>query len=176
MSVDEIIGSGSAAGASRAERLSALVARAQTGDQTAWEELLDSQFRRKVEAACHRRVSDRDVLNDAWGKAIENAKLGIDTLEEDQKFDGWFYTIFYRAAIRANQKESQRQKRLPIAASPDDVAGLVGAAPSAEDEVLSEVLFKGRLDRVLRGMPEKQREALLARVETGLVGDAWLRS
>src|SRR5918997_171456 len=74
MSVDETIGSGSAAEVPRAERLPALVARARAGDQTAWAELLDSQFRGTVEDVCGRRVSDRDVLDEAWEKAIDQAK------------------------------------------------------------------------------------------------------
>jgi DNA-directed RNA polymerase specialized sigma24 family protein len=171
MSVDEVIGGGSALGASRAELLPALVARAQSGDETAWEKLLDSQCRDKVKNAARRRgISDEDVLDDAWDKAIKKAKAGIGNLEGD--FDNWFSVIFYRTAIDANIKESERLKRYPLVAGPDDVAGLVGAAPSAEDEVLSEVAFKGLLDRALKGMPEAQREALRARVETGLKGDA----
>jgi RNA polymerase sigma factor (sigma-70 family) len=88
-----------------------LVTRAQDGDQTAWDEIIE-RFAPLVWSICHRfRLSEadaHDVGQNVWLRLVEH----LDVLREPAALPGWLATTTRRECIRVQRLGWKRDRQL----------------------------------------------------------------
>lgn len=144
-----------------------LVARAQSGDFSAFTELLDAN-KRKVYALVRRLAGNtedaEDILQDTFLKAIDN----IDRFRGDSAFGTWLYSIALNQARAhlANQKKAELkplEDYLPGGghAESHDSSGLFDWQDP--HRVLETEELRGIIEQALTELPYMYREAFLLR-------------
>jgi RNA polymerase sigma factor (sigma-70 family) len=132
----------------------ALVARANAGDSTAWDELVD-RYAPLVWAICRRYRLDRadadDVGQGVWLRLVEQ----LPSLREPAALPGWLATTTARECLRVRRSDQRRQvHERPL----DEIV------PSGQSPVLEQELLAAERDAVLRtafaALPEQCRRLL----------------
>ncbi len=128
-----------------------LVARAQTGDQTAFRELYREHAGR-VYALCLRLTGDardaeertQDVFVRLWDK--------LRSFRGDSAFSSWLHRLAVNVVLNERRTTSRRDRRVTSAEDPDGVVGAQHAAPLHPDI---------DLERAIAELPDGAREVFV---------------
>jgi RNA polymerase sigma-70 factor (ECF subfamily) len=145
----------------------ALVARAQRGEEIAFE-LLVVKYQRRVAAAVRRLVRDDRIVEELTQEVFLSVFVALPGFRLDGDFAAWLFTIARNAARSYLRSAQNRQDDRPVEGLDD--AGddsRHGTAPSPEQEAMAQQLF-ARIDAEVAALPEPQRRALLMREIDGL--------
>ena len=139
-----------------------LVARAQGGNHDAWTELVHRHHAAVFRAAHAALVSSADA-DDAAQEAWIAAWKALGEFRGQSAFRTWLLTIAWRKALDRRRGVAAWMRMLRIDRSADDVAGaveLIAAGASAEANALDHAA-RGRVKRLVKGLPRAHRDALL---------------
>lgn len=150
----------------------ALIARARTGDETAFGELMQTHYPstfRLVLAIVRHEHDARDVCQEVWltvWKTLPNYR-------GDSRFTTWLHPIATRRAIDHLRKRRRWFDRfLPFASSTDEFPG--APEPAAPDDTAADVQAaesRARYERALATLSPRLRAALVLREVEGLSYD-----
>jgi RNA polymerase sigma-70 factor, ECF subfamily len=157
------------------EHFALLVARARTGDATAFEQImLDTE--RKVVATAWRMLGNREDARDAAQEVYLRVYKYLDRFKPEQDFNGWLYRITINVCRDASRKKrgttgggsgdgdffgarlSKHERDAPESVSPD--------ADAEENAIRAQQ--RSILMSALETLPEKERAALVLRDLEGL--------
>lgn len=114
-----------------------LVRRARSGDQAAWDEIVE-RFAPLVWAICMRhRLSTADaddVGQSLWLGLLEH----LDSLREPAALPGWIATTTRRECLKVHDAARRRQVPVDPAATDDEVLGADPTAPPVDEGLLAE--------------------------------------
>ncbi len=128
----------------------ALVARCLSGDETAFERLVE-RYHRPLYRAAVRLLDDREEARDATQTAFLKAFQALATCDSTRRFFTWLYRILINECLNT------RRARRPAAPLPE-----TAAAPTVPDGV--EVAELRRLVRgAIRQLPAAQRDVIILR-------------
>ena len=140
---------------------SSLLSRARSGDREATE-LLVSRYLRDVYEMTARVLSDRDLAQDAAQDAFVNALGALPRFRGESSFRTWLLRIALNSARTLARKRGRRREVTievaeDVAAESSDEVNRIGNADEAR-----------RIETVLQRLPEKQRMAVVLRLQQGL--------
>jgi RNA polymerase sigma factor (sigma-70 family) len=127
-----------------------LVQQAQQGDGAAIGALF-SRYWRLARAAAFGVTKELASAEDAAAEGFKEAFIGIDSLQDPDRFGSWLRTIVVRKA-----RHGLYGRHVPIVALADDMPD----QSEQPDEVLSRLEFAALLRRASRDLPDTQREAI----------------
>lgn len=140
-----------------------LVARAQTGSQDAWAELVQ-RHHRAVYRTAHAALLSREEADDAAQEAWVAAWRSVGEFRGHASFRTWLLTIAWRKALdrRRGVVAWWRALRLDAPSELDDAPRLelVATERAADARVIGREQ-RQRLQRLVRGLPRTHRDALL---------------
>jgi RNA polymerase sigma-70 factor (ECF subfamily) len=152
----------------RERRWSVWMASAQSGDAEAYHRLLEDILpgvRRQVGA----RLGDPEAREDVVQNALLSIHRARHTYRPERPFGPWMRTIVRNAVVDSLRERGRRIAREAPLEHPESVAAPPEAGRSAE--------LSPRLQRALRDLPDKQRQAVeLIQVEGLSVAEAALRA
>ena len=145
-----------------------LVARAQSGDRRAFEELVERHKQKAYHIAfgfARDREEAKDLSQEAFLKAFSYLK----------NFDGRssFYTWFYRIVVNVCLDYKRRAKRSAAEAFDENVENLIEpshepAQPLAPDQQVLAGQISRKVDAALQTLPAKQKTAFILKNQQGL--------
>ncbi len=138
-----------------------LVARAQTGDLPAFEELVQ-KYQREVYGLACRMVSDSEEAKDLAQQAFLQAFVHIGSFRRDAQFRTWLFRI----AINQCYNFLKSRRKFGDTVDCEEVS-LAGEEPSPEEDLVSRD-DRRRLYAALDRLPSKQRAVITLKVEQGL--------
>ena len=144
-----------------------LVARARSGDMTAFE-LLVVKYQRRVAAQIRGLVRSANVVEELTQEVFLHAYDHISDLREGVAFWAWLSAISRNTAsgyLRRQQHRLDAKSREPN--DTQDDSEILQFAASAEQEVIAQELFAA-IDEAMAELPAKQRDALMLREIDGL--------
>jgi RNA polymerase sigma-70 factor, ECF subfamily len=127
-----------------------LVVAAQSGDQTAFVDLIRPRSPRLL-AMAQRIVQDPELAEDTLQDALVIAWRDIRSLREPERFDAWLRRLVVNLCIRQATRERRRTASLRL---------LPMDGPSAPDELYS-VAIRDQLERGFRRLQPIQRATLV---------------
>ena len=149
-----------------------LVRKARRGDRQALEALYD-RHKDKLLGYLHKMLGNRqaaeDVFHDVWVKVMQ----ALPNYRPTQgSFRPWLFRVAANAAVDRMRKEKRRAGPELDAPAGDGSGGRVvdrvaGSAPSPESEGIGAAIARD-LDRALKQLPERQRNAVLLRHQQGM--------
>ena len=146
-----------------------LVARAKTGDQEAFEQLvLDNQ--NKVYALALRMVNDREEAADLAQEAFLKAWQGLPSFQGDSSFSTWVYRLATNVCIDFLRKQKRRREVEPALSLDDEESGWTEPADWEQDPQrhLERLERSQALTRGLEALPDHHRQVLVLRELSGL--------
>ena len=141
-----------------------LVERCKSGDQGAWDELVEVTHR-GVYTLCLRILRDPDDAAEATQDAYLKAWRGLKGFRGDSLFSTWLYRVATNAALSKSRGRNRRRSR-EIGAG-DDALEHVAARDSTEDAVDSR-LDLAAVEAAVASLPEHYRSALVLKDVYGL--------
>jgi RNA polymerase sigma-70 factor (ECF subfamily) len=141
-----------------------LVARAQTGELSAFEELV-MKYQREVYGLAYRMVSDSEEAKDLAQQAFLQAFVHIRSFRRDAQFRTWLFRI----AINQCYNFMKSRKKFGNAVDCDEL-NLVTTEASPEAELVIQD-DRRRLYEALERLPAKQRAVITLKIEQGLSYD-----
>lgn len=138
-----------------------LLSRARSGDRDATE-LLVRRYLREVYALTARVLQERDLAEDAAQDAFVNALGALHRFRGESSFKTWLLRIALNSA-RSVARRRGRRREVPLELV-EDVAGV--ATDSMESAVAKSEAK--RVEALLQRLPEKQRLAVVLRLQQGL--------
>ena len=138
-----------------------LVARAQTGELSAFEELV-MKYQREVYGLAYRMVSDSEEAKDLAQQAFLQAFVHIRSFRRDAQFRTWLFRI----AINQCYNFMKSRKKFGNAVDCDEL-NLVTTEASPEAELVIQD-DRRRLYEALERLPAKQRAVITLKIEQGL--------
>ncbi|RMW95426.1 RNA polymerase sigma factor RpoE [Allofranklinella schreckenbergeri] len=155
-----------------------LVARAQAGDQRAFE-LLVIKYQRRIERLISRMVRDADLVEDIAQETFIRAWRALHQFRGEAQF----YTWLYRIAVNTAKKSLGDLKRNPAIAESalrkrdedDDAAGapfLEPVSPETPESVLAAKEIAAAVNAAMDALPEELRQAVTLREIDGLSYEA----
>ena len=145
------------------------MARARTGDQEAFEQLvLDNQ--NKVYALALRMVNDREEAADLAQEAFLKAWQGLPSFQGDSSFSTWVYRLATNVCIDFLRKQKRRREVEPALSLDDEESGWTEPADWNQDPQrhLERSERSRALARGLEALPDHQRQVLVLRELSGL--------
>jgi len=136
-----------------------LVARAQTGDREAFEEIAASVVRRLYGTATL-IIRDPDAASDAVQETLISVWQNLPSLRDPNLFDGWLNRILVRSCYKAIR--GRRRSRLEVQVMEVDV-------PVGSDEHRVDAL--DRIERAFRRLTTEHRTVLVLHHRLGLQMD-----
>jgi RNA polymerase sigma-70 factor, ECF subfamily len=141
-----------------------LLARARTGDREAADQLV-KRYVRDVYETTVRVLGDRDLAQDAAQDAFVNALGALGRFRGDSSFKTWLLRIALNSARsvarrRGRRKEVTLELASDVVADETDEVHRIGTASQAQ-----------RIESLLPRLPEKQRMAVILRLQQGLAYD-----
>ena len=141
-----------------------LVARAQAGELSAFEELV-LKYQREVYGLACRMVSDSEEAKDLAQQAFLQAFIHIRSFRRDAQFRTWLFRI----AINQCYNYMKSRKKFGNAVDCDEL-NLVTTEASPEAELVIQD-DRRRLYEALERLPAKQRAVITLKIEQGLSYD-----
>jgi RNA polymerase sigma-70 factor (ECF subfamily) len=139
----------------------ALVARARAGDREAQDALV-RRYLADVYRIAYRLLGEEDLAQDAAQDAMVNAIRGLDRFRGESSFRTWVLRI---AANSAKSHARRRWRKREVDWTVVEDVASDGADPEESVAVRDEA---ERANRMLAGLPRKQRLAVELRVNQGL--------
>ena len=127
----------------------AIVARARSGDQDAFAELVE-RHRTATWSVCLRVAGNRHDAEDALQDALTAAWLHLDRFRGDSRFGTWLYRI----AANASLAVVRRRREAPV----DEIPVV-----AFERDLAVEIAARDQIQAALAGLPPIFREALVLR-------------
>lgn len=122
-------------------------------DEQAFAALYDFYFPR-LYAFVSRRVGNREETEDIVSEVFMRATVAMPGFRAGTKFGGWLYRVAINLVIdRARHYERERQ------ANEGEAEAVPDRGPQP-DEVAQEILNRSVLERILAGLPARDREVL----------------
>ena len=146
-----------------------LVARARTGDQEAFEQLvLDNQNR--VYSLAVRMVGDREEAADLAQEAFLKAWQGLRTFQGESSFSTWVYRLATNVCIdHLRRRQRRREVENPVSLDDEDSGWAEPVDLSQDPHRQLEAAERSRaLERGLQQLSEPQRQILVMRELSGL--------
>jgi RNA polymerase sigma factor (sigma-70 family) len=137
-----------------------LVARAQEGDLTAFEELI-KKYQREIYGLACRLVMDQEEAKDLTQQAFLQAFIHIRSFRQQSQFRTWLFRI----AINQCYNFLKSKKKFGEPVDPQEMQ-LVGD-DSPEDDLVADQ-DRQRLYEALERLPTKQRAVITLKLEQGL--------
>jgi RNA polymerase sigma-70 factor (ECF subfamily) len=138
--------------------LSDLVAAAQAGDRTAFDELVRATYIDSYTLA-YRLTGDEDDARDVVQEAYLRAYRGLRRFRGDAQFSTWMYRITANCATTFLGKRSRnRHDELT-----DDLVGEEVAAGAGPEATVESAATRDRLQQALRRLPPKLRAVVVLR-------------
>lgn len=133
-----------------------LVARAQSGDKSAFAALMRAH-QDEVYTLARRLVGDPHLASDVAQEALIRAWRALPTFRGEAKFSTWLYRI----TVNTSWTHKQRAGRHPT--SPiDEYSEVAAPVDSAHPEMAGEIQeLRGRLRHALDRLPDAQREVVV---------------
>ncbi len=138
-----------------------LLSRARSGDREATE-LLVGRYVRDVYETTARVLGDRDLAQDAAQDAFVNALGALHRFRGESSFRTWLLRIAVNSARSVMRRRGRRQE---VAL---EVASEVPAEATDETHRIATVKEARRIEQFLERLPEKQRLAVMLRLQQGL--------
>jgi RNA polymerase sigma-70 factor (ECF subfamily) len=138
-----------------------LLARARDGDREATE-LLIGRYMRDVYETAARVLGDRDLADDAAQDAFVNALGGLARFRGESSFRTWLLRIAVNSA-RSIARRRFRRREATL-----DVAHEVAVDAPDETQRVAVAQEARRIEELLQKLPEKQRMAVVLRLQQGL--------
>lgn len=135
-----------------------LIAAAQGGDRTAFEQLVRLHADR-LHAVVLRFATDADEAQEVTQEAFLRAWRGIGDFRADSQFFSWLYRIGMNEAKRRAARRPPAGRIVALADHPNQPAD-EGPGPARR---LEQVELHRALERAIRGLPEDLREPLVLR-------------
>lgn len=145
------------------------VARAKTGDQDAFEQLvLDNQ--NKIYSLTFRMVNDREEAADLAQEAFVKAWQGLSSFQGESSFSTWVYRLATNVCIDYLRREKRKRQVESEISLDDEQAGWAEPADWSQDPQhrLEQSEMGRALERGLQALPEQQRQILVLRELSGL--------
>ncbi|MDO4705520.1 MAG: RNA polymerase sigma factor RpoE [Comamonadaceae bacterium] len=155
-----------------------LVARAQAGEQRAFE-LLVIKYQRRIERLISRMVRDADLVEDIAQETFIRAWRALHQFRGEAQF----YTWLYRIAVNTAKKSLGDLRRNPAITESalrkrdedDDAAGapfLEPVSPETPESVLAAKEIAAAVNAAMEALPEELRQAVTLREIDGLSYEA----
>ena len=146
-----------------------LVARARSGDQSAFEQLV-LEHQNKVYSLAFRMVNDREEAADLAQEAFLRAWQGLPAFQGESSFATWVYRLTTNLCIDYIRRQKRRQEIQPVASLDDPDSGLGEPTDWKQDpqrHVERQELHRA-LAKALQRLPDHQRQILVMRELSGL--------
>ena len=152
------------------EHFALLVARARSGDSTAFERIM-LETERRVVAVAWRMLGNREDARDATQEVFLRVYKYLDRYKPEQDFNGWLYRITINVCRNALRKRGSRFEGAQFATRPG--AGERAAPQAASTDMNAEenairAQQRALLLSALQTLPEKERAAIVLRDLEGL--------
>jgi RNA polymerase sigma-70 factor (ECF subfamily) len=142
-----------------------LVARAQQGDRTAFEELV-RRTSRLVFARLYLETGDTHRAEDLLQETFMRAYRSLGRLEAPGRLRAWLLAIAQNVLHSAARRASRQKRTAPGQATQQDLGAIPGPAPPPDQEAERNEL-RQRILAVLRSLPEDYRLPLTLRYIAG---------
>jgi len=138
-----------------------LVARAQAGDLSAFEDLV-TKYQREIYGLACRMVSDQEEAKDLAQQTFLQAFIHLRSFRQEAQFRTWIFRI----AINQCYNFLKSRKKYGDPVDCDEVV-LVGEDDTPEEELISQD-ERRRVYAALKKLPPKQQAVLTLKVDQGL--------
>jgi RNA polymerase sigma-70 factor (ECF subfamily) len=138
-----------------------LLSRARSGDRAATE-LLVRKYLRDVYELTARVLSDKDLAQDAAQDAFVNALGALHRFRGESSFKTWLLRIALNSARSVGRRRGRRRE---VAL---DLAEETAAESTDAIEQIGNVAEAKKMEALLHKLPEKQRLAVMLRLQQGL--------
>ena len=142
----------------------ALVARAQAGEQAAFEELV-RRYADRLYAVVVRFVADAGEAEEVTQEAFLRAWRSISRFEGRAQFFTWLYRIAINEAKRRAERRRSAEQAVPFTEQAIEQAADACEAP---DPGAEQAELRGALERAVRALPLEHRTPLILRDIEGL--------
>ena len=142
-----------------------LVRKAQSGDRSAFEELI-RRTSRLVFARLYLETGDVHRTEDLLQETLLTAFRSLNKLAEPRAFRGWLLTIAQNVLTDAIRRDLCQKRAAPPSAGPTALAHVEDKAPSPHEQA-SQGETRAQVLAVLRSLPEEYRLPLSLRYLTG---------
>jgi RNA polymerase sigma-70 factor (ECF subfamily) len=144
-----------------------LVARSIRGDAESFNQLI-LRWERPIYALAYRTIGREEDARDVCQETFLRAFRALPRFRGEAKFSSWIYRI----ALNLCRDWARRERRMPIAQTPEhvdlmDLASAAGPSESIEDLVGRRNLMRA-VERVMATLPEEQRTAIVLKEYHGL--------
>jgi RNA polymerase sigma-70 factor (ECF subfamily) len=144
-----------------------LVAKSIGGDAESFNELI-LRWERPIYALAYRTIGREEDARDVCQETFLRAFRALPGFRGQSKFSSWLYRI----ALNLCRDWMRRERRTPVVQAPEDMdllelAAAAEPSESIEDLVARKDLMRG-VERVMAGLPEEQRTAILLKEYHGL--------
>lgn len=144
-----------------------LVVLSQGGDVDSFNQLI-LRWERPIYALAYRVIGREEDARDVCQETFLRAFRALPGFKGQAKFSSWLYRI----ALNLCHDWMRRQRRVPLAALPDDVDPLDLAAESSAVESVEDLVARRRLsdavEQAMALLPEEQRTAIILKEYHGL--------
>jgi len=141
-----------------------IIDRCKRGDQVAWSQLVEATHR-DVYTLCLRILRDSDDAAEATQDTYLKVWRNLSGFRGDAAFETWLYRVATNAAL--SKHRSRKRRRSHEARVEDDRLGQFAASGSVETAAGARLDVQ-QLERVLGGLPQHYREAVVMRDVYGL--------
>jgi RNA polymerase sigma-70 factor (ECF subfamily) len=143
----------------------ALVRKAQSGERSAFEELV-LRTSRLLFARLYLEVGDTHRAEDLLQETLLTAYRSLSKLSEPRAFRSWILTIAQNTLTDALRRESRQKRAGSTRADPAALAHVEDKAPPPDEQLIRGEL-RAQVLAVLRSLPEEYRLPLTLRYLTG---------
>ena len=136
-----------------------LIARCRSGDESAWNDLVEATHR-DVYTLCLRILRDPDDAAEATQEAFVKVWRSLKSFRGDAMFETWLYRVATNTAI--SKHRSRKRRRTFEAGVGDELLGEM-AAPGSVEATAGAKIEVAALDKALQTLPEHYRAAVVLR-------------
>ncbi len=144
-----------------------LVAKSIGGDAESFNELI-LRWERPIYALAYRTIGREEDARDVCQETFLRAFRALPGFRGQSKFSSWLYRI----ALNLCRDWMRRERRTPVVQAPEDMDLLELAAAAEPSESIEELVARKDLmrgvERVMAGLPEEQRTAIVLKEYHGL--------
>ncbi|MGE5432617.1 MAG: RNA polymerase sigma factor [Syntrophomonadaceae bacterium] len=138
-----------------------LIEKCRRGEQEAFRELVKI-YRRQLYSYLWRLTGDRMQAEDAFQETLIKVWKAIGKYDHKDRFSSWLFSIAHNAAMDSIRKDNKRKSLIQ-----SDEIDMHSSESNPYTECVGSEL-KEILDRIIAGLPEKQKQVFLLREHSGM--------